>query len=336
MREGCGAGTPPLAALLLQATADAGELASQIASFAEGAGASDAALADLTTAAGEYARAVDINIKMLRSLRELLSEQRVRRIAGAVVVHGALCARDLAALACASRAWRAAVGPHGAVRAALGREDADERVRGCEVVATAAAAARAGARADAHEGLEAVDAAAAEKTGPFDALLEALLRDGEARVRLEAVRALWVLGKGNVAPERAKAMHAALDGEALFTLEGHGSAVYSVRFSPDGKRLASGSWDMTVRLWDAETGACVRTLEGHRHTVRSVCFSPDGRQVASGNSDNTVRLWNVETGECVRTLEGHGATVRSVCFSPDGRMVASGSDDNTVRLWLLV
>ena len=93
MREGCGAGPPPLAELLVHAAADAGELASQISSFAEGAGASDAALADLTTAAGEYARAVDVNVRMLRSLRELLSEQRVRRIAGAVVVHGALAAR---------------------------------------------------------------------------------------------------------------------------------------------------------------------------------------------------------------------------------------------------
>ena len=143
----------------------------------------------------------------------------------------ALGGRGAASAACVSRAWRAAAGPHGVVRAALGSEDADERVRGCKAVATAAAAAQAGARADAHEGLEAdeaVDAAAAEKKGPFDALLEALLRDGEARVRREAARALWVLGKGNVAPARAKAIAAALDGEALFTLEGHGNRVVSV------------------------------------------------------------------------------------------------------------
>ena len=67
--------------------------------------------------------------------------------------------------------------------------------------------------------------------------------------------------------------------------------VDSVCFSPDGRRLASSSYDRTVRLWDVETGACVRTLEGHSSTVWSVCFSPDGKQVASGSADRTARVW---------------------------------------------
>ena len=65
----------------------------------------------------------------------------------------------------------------------------------------------------------------------------------------------------------------------------------SVCFSFDGKQLASGSADNTVRLWDAETGACVRTLQGHGGWAMSVCFSPDGRLVASGSRDATARLW---------------------------------------------
>ena len=108
-------------------------------------------------------------------------------------------------------------------------------------------------------------------------------------------RALWVLSGGKVAPARAKAIAEALDGEALFTLEGQGERVRSVCFSPDGKQLASGGDDRTVRLWDVETGACVRTLEGHGTSsyayVYSVCFSPDGRMVASDSSETTARLW---------------------------------------------
>ena len=160
----------------------------------------------------------------------------------AVVAHAGATfgARDVASTAAVSRACRAAVGPHGVVRAALGSHNAGERVKGCKVVAAARVRAAEG------EG-EAASAAALLKS-TFDALLEALLRDGEARVRREAVRALWVLSGGDVVPERATAMAEALGGGALFTLEGHGDGVTSVCFSPDGKQLASGSYGRTVQL----------------------------------------------------------------------------------------
>jgi WD40 repeat protein len=117
------------------------------------------------------------------------------------------------------------------------------------------------------------------------------------------------------------------------TLKGHSGRVSSVVFSPDGSRVASSSWDLTVRVWDVQTAQCQHTLEGHSGRVSSVVFSPDGSRVASSSDDQTVRVWDVQTGQCQHTLKGHSGTVSSVVFSPDGSLVASSSDDQTVRVW---
>lgn len=75
-----------------------------------------------------------------------------------------------------------------------------------------------------------------------------------------------------------------------------------VTFSLDGKVVASGSHNMTIRLWDAVTGVVLQTLAGHSHTVNSVAFSPDSKVVASGSYDRTVRLWDAVTGAALLTL----------------------------------
>jgi WD40 repeat protein len=121
------------------------------------------------------------------------------------------------------------------------------------------------------------------------------------------------------------------------TLEGHSDSVMSVAFSPDGSKVASGSYDRTVRVWNVVTGQAEQTLEGHWRSVTSVAFSPDGSKVASGSRDDTVRVWNVATGQAEQTLGTGWRSVSSVAFSPDGSKVMSESDNcRAVQEWDVV
>jgi len=114
---------------------------------------------------------------------------------------------------------------------------------------------------------------------------------------------------------------------------GHQLQVQRVSFSPDGKILASGSLDQTVKLWDVATGNLLRTLAGHTGEVLSVAFSPDGKSLASGGADKTIKFWDVATGREQKLLVGHRTRVTSLAFSSDGKLLASGGQDSTVKVW---
>ncbi|KIM19869.1 hypothetical protein M408DRAFT_82921, partial [Serendipita vermifera MAFF 305830] len=116
---------------------------------------------------------------------------------------------------------------------------------------------------------------------------------------------------------------------------GHEHPVTAVTFSLDGGRIISGSYDATIRIWNAETGVTmVGPLHGHDGVVNSISISHDGTRIVSGSWDTTIRIWDAETGKTVvGPLHGHRGQVTSVSFSPDATRIVSGSWDRTIRLW---
>ena len=123
-------------------------------------------------------------------------------------------------------------------------------------------------------------------------------------------------------------------GETLdLIIGGHTDKISSAAYSPDGKTIATASWDETVRLWDVRTGKNTKTLKGHTYGISSVVYSPDGKTIATASSDKTIRLWNARTGRNIKTLEGHTEAVISVKFLPDGKTIATAGADKTIRLW---
>jgi WD40 repeat protein len=118
------------------------------------------------------------------------------------------------------------------------------------------------------------------------------------------------------------------------TLTGHSDEVFSVAYSPDGRYLASGSIDKTIKIWEVATGKELRTLTGHSGGVFLVAYSPDGRYLASGSSDKTIKIWEVATGKELHTLTVYSYLYGAdVVYSPDGRYLASRSDDKTIKIW---
>lgn len=124
-------------------------------------------------------------------------------------------------------------------------------------------------------------------------------------------------------------------GTTLFTYRGHSDQVWSVKWSPEGTQIASGSFDTTVQVWDSLTGNNVLSYHGHNDRVSTLAWSLDGTQIASGGFDSTVQVWDATSAAKLYTYTGHAQAVRAIAWSPKptGKYIASASADNTVQVW---
>ncbi|NEP58888.1 MAG: TIR domain-containing protein, partial [Symploca sp. SIO2G7] len=162
--------------------------------------------------------------------------------------------------------------------------------------------------------------------------------DNKLDALLKALQGAQILQKVNqrTTPETEQAVEAALQ-QAVFGVReynrfsGHQGRVLDVAISPDGKLIASGSEDDTIKLWN-QNRKLEKTLGKHEQSVNAVAFSSNGKMIASASVDKTVKLWSTD-GTLFNTLKGHRSAVRDVAFSPDGKLIASASDDRTIKLW---
>lgn len=122
-------------------------------------------------------------------------------------------------------------------------------------------------------------------------------------------------------------------GKLLYKFEDHNGSITTMDFSPDSKKIITGSRDSTVNMWNVSNGSLMHSLEKHNGTIECVKFNPDGNSFVTTSSDKTAIIWDSNTGDVLHTLQEHTGKVAYAEFSPDGKTLFTASSDNSVKIW---
>lgn len=119
------------------------------------------------------------------------------------------------------------------------------------------------------------------------------------------------------------------------TFKGHSEVVKACDFSPDGKYMATCSYDKTIKIWDSRSWNSISTFKGHILAINDIAFTPDGKYLVSAGDDSLLRLWELESGKEINTFKGHEGWVLSCDINHEGKILVSSGLDKTIRLWEL-